>query len=73
MNTEEIKQKVGEAFLYREAICISFHDGREPRWCIVKAVNSRECDIQFNTVLDDGFFVTALANISYKEILRVSF
>ena len=72
MNIEEIKQKVGEAFLFHEAICITFRDDREPRWCIVNAVNSRECDIQFNTVLNDGFFVTALATISYNDILKVS-
>ena len=74
MSIEEIAQKVGEAFLNRDVIRLSFRDNdKEPRWCLVNAVDSRQCDIEFNALLNDGLFVTALATISYKDILKVSF
>lgn len=73
MTIDEIKEKVGEAFLYKEAIFISFRDcDKSPRWCVVESVNSQEFDIKFDTVLNDGLFITASATISYKDILEVS-
>ena len=72
MNKEEIKQKVGEAFLHSEIICIHFRDNtKTSRWCIVKSVNAHECVIKFDTLLDDGLFVTASAVISYNDISKV--
>ena len=73
MNIEEIREKVGEAFSSSEIICIYFRDNtKKPRWCIVKSTNAHECLIKFDTLLDDGLFVTASATISYNDISKVS-